>query len=244
MNFRKADWAAYVRETEAEFRRIPLPTYCGAGEKVFRGVLLTALKHAIPAGFRRDFVPGLSRETVELIHERDSLRSTDPHDAGIEVMNQEIARLIAQNKRDIWREKVKAAHDHAEPSRFWNLLRGLSGKKAHVPSNQPISFDPDSCSNPKVNADKFLKQYVLAPRSDPMNQKVLRRLHLNHPIDHSYTPFTSAQTLEAINHASSSTAKGPDGLTSIHLKHLGPAGIAYLTAVYNLSVRDAVIPAI
>jgi hypothetical protein len=146
--------------------------------------------------------------------------------------------------RGTYGKKVKAAGDHAEPSRFWNLLRGLSGKKAHVPSNQPISFDSDSCSNPKVIADKFLKQYVPAPRSDPINRKVLRRLHLNHPIDHSYTPFTSAQTLEAINHASSSTAKGPDGLTSIHLKHLGPAGIAYLMAVYNLSVRDAVIPAI
>jgi hypothetical protein len=167
MNFHKADWAAYVRETEAEFRKLLLPTSCGAGKKAFRGVLLTASKHVIPAGFRRDFVPGLSRETAELIRERDFLRSTDPHDPGIEVMNQEIAKLIVQNKRDIWRKKVKAAGDHPEPSKFWNLLCGFSGKEAHVPSNQPISFDPDSCSNPKVIAGKFLKQYVPKPRSDP-----------------------------------------------------------------------------
>jgi hypothetical protein len=71
-----------------------------------------------------------------------------------------------------------------------------------------------------------MKQFVPALRSDPLNRKILRRLHYFHPIDHSYTPFTSAQTLEAINHASSSTAKGPDGLTSLHLKHLGEAGLA------------------
>jgi hypothetical protein len=114
----------------------------------------------------------------------------------------------------------------------------------HVPSNQPISFDSTSCSNSKVIADKFIKQFVPAPHSDSLNRKILMRLHYFHPIDHSYTPFTSAQTLEAINHASNSTAKGQDGLTSLHLKHLGQAGLAYLTAVFNLSVRDAVIPAI
>jgi hypothetical protein len=208
------------------------------------GKFFVKSKHAVPAGFCRDFVPGLLREAADLIGEQDSLRSTDSLNPGIEVMNQEIANLIAQNKRNIWRDKVKFSGDHAEPSKFWNLLRGLSGKKVHVLSNQPISFDPVSCLNPKTIADKFIKQYVLAPRLDPINRKVLRCLHLNHPIDHSYTPITSAQNLEVINHASSSTAKEPDGLTTLHLKHLGQAGIAYLTAVFNLSVSHAVIPAI
>jgi hypothetical protein len=44
--------------------------------------------------------------------------------------------------------------------------------------------------------------------------------------------------------SNNSTATGPDGLTALHLKHLGPAGIGFLTDLFNLSVRDAVVQAI
>jgi hypothetical protein len=50
--------------------------------------------------------------------------------------------------------------------------------------------------------------------------------------------------LDAINAAKSSSATGPDGLTLIHLKHLGPRGVGYLTCLYNLSVGNADLPAI
>jgi hypothetical protein len=66
----------------------------------------------------------------------------------------------------------------------------------------------------------------------------------NHPLDHSYNPFTAADTTEAIQKSSNSTATGPDGLCSLHLKHLGQSGIAFLTDIFNLSVKDSVIPAI
>jgi hypothetical protein len=37
---------------------------------------------------------------------------------------------------------------------------------------------------------------------------------------------------------------GPDGLTALHLKHLGPKGISYLTSLYNLSMAGADLPAV
>merc|ERR1711911_138197 len=37
---------------------------------------------------------------------------------------------------------------------------------------------------------------------------------------------------------------GPNELNIIHLKHLGPLGIKFLTRLFNLSVRKADIPAI
>ena len=42
----------------------------------------------------------------------------------------------------------------------------------------------------------------------------------------------------------SSTAVGPDGLNMLHLKHLGPLGLKYITALFNASLRSADIPAI
>jgi hypothetical protein len=72
----------------------------------------------------------------------------------------------------------------------------------------------------------------------------MRELMKVHHLDHSFAPFTSALTKQAILRASNSTACGPDGLTTLHIKFLGPIGIAYLTTLYNLSVANANIPTI
>jgi hypothetical protein len=73
---------------------------------------------------------------------------------------------------------------------------------------------------------------------------VNRKLKLKHQIDHSFKPFTPALTKSAIERTSNSTAQGPDGLTSLHLKFLGPLGIAYLTELHNLSIAHANIPVV
>ena len=48
----------------------------------------------------------------------------------------------------------------------------------------------------------------------------------------------------AIAAANNSSARGPDGLTVLHLKHLGPRGIQFLTRIFNISVSTASIPSI
>ena len=56
--------------------------------------------------------------------------------------------------------------------------------------------------------------------------------------------FTPSQTLEAIKKAKNSKALGPDGLSPIMLKHLGPKGIQYLTNIFNECVKSSQIPTI
>ena len=48
--------------------------------------------------------------------------------------------------------------------------------------------------------------------------------------------FTPADTKEAIRLVKSSTAIGPDGMTSLHLKKLAHGAINYLTNIFNLSI--------
>jgi hypothetical protein len=56
--------------------------------------------------------------------------------------------------------------------------------------------------------------------------------------------FTCDQTKAAIRKAKSSKALGPDGLSAVHLKHLGPNGVKYLTQIFNNSVKTSTIPQI
>ena len=56
--------------------------------------------------------------------------------------------------------------------------------------------------------------------------------------------ITPAGKKEAIRKARSSSAIGPDGMCSIHLKKLAQGAINYLTNIFNLSISTAQIPEI
>jgi hypothetical protein len=158
-NFRKANWSMFIRESEAAFRQLERPTSCGAGVKAFYQVILKAAKHSIPAGYRCDFTPGISREAAELIKERDNIRAADLEDETLGELNININRIINENKRAIWRDRVQASGSRPDTTKLWSLLRGLLGKRTHIPPNQPISFDSVTHLNPAKIADCFIKQY-------------------------------------------------------------------------------------
>ena len=245
-NFRLADWGKYLLETEANFASLPDPVSCDAGEKVFRGVLLEASGHCIPSGHRKNYSPGLPREAVPLVSRRDVLRQTDPTDPEIDNLNDEISMVVCDANRKAWNDKVKSCGPNLNPSKFWGLLRNLSGKRVRQAPNQPITFGTKVFSKPQSIAKKFCRQYtsVGTHRQNPETRRVIRNIRHKHKLVSDFNPFTVASTSDAIKAASNSTATGPDGLTSLHLKHLGPRGISFLNKLYNLSVNNANLPAI
>jgi hypothetical protein len=68
---------------------------------------------------------------------------------------------------------------------------------------------------------------------------VVKNLKRKHQLDRYFNPFTPALTKNAILKSSNSVALGPDGLTSLHLKYLGPKEISYVTDLYNLFLNKA-----
>jgi hypothetical protein len=77
---------------------------------------------------------------------------------------------------------------------------------------------------------------VKTHKSSKRSRCVSRELKDKHRLGVFFKPFTDALTKRAIGKFSNSTAVGPDGLTSLHLKFLGPLGLRYLTTLYNLSI--------
>jgi hypothetical protein len=159
-NFHKADWPGYVQESRSLFSQLPLPTSCAKDELVFREVLLTASRHNIPAGFRKNFVPGLPPDAKPLIEHRDALRNNNPNDPEISRLNTIIADSIQENSRQIWQEKLKDSNFKDNPTKFWSLLKSLSGKSLRLPPNQPISFTNKAHTKAPSIAKNFCKQYT------------------------------------------------------------------------------------
>ena len=246
INLRKAKWDEFQRESEELFSRLSPPTSCAVGEKEWRRVLQKCSTKHIPAGYHRNFRPELDPTSRSLIAERDARRSQDPHDPEIEGLNIRISASIASTSRQKWMDAVHQADRRSNPVRFWRLLKGLSGKRASVPPNQPIIFKDKTITKTTSIANNFCKQYanVKTFQQDKEARKIHKNMKVNNPLDRNYTPFSSSDTVDAIKASKNSTAAGPNGITMLHLKHLGPLGIRYLTHLFNLSVRAADIPAI
>ena len=71
-NFRRADWPSFTKTLDA-LLPADLPTSASSGEKILRKAIQDASKKHIPAGYRRDFDPRLSRAASELQRQRDQL---------------------------------------------------------------------------------------------------------------------------------------------------------------------------
>jgi hypothetical protein len=57
----------------------------------------------------------------------------------------------------------------------------------------------------------------------------MRRIRARHKLESNFAPFLLINIRDSIDAAKNSNATGPDGLTSVHLKHLGPRELEYLT---------------
>jgi hypothetical protein len=158
----KADWAGYIREIETSLTNIP-PASCAKGERVFRNKLLSTSSHNIPSGFCKDFIPSLPADAKHLIQQQDELRCLDPCNPKITFLNDSITKAICVFKRKKWIDELDSCSYQANPSKFWPLLKHLSGKSTRPPPNQPISFRNKTFTWAPEVAYNFCKQYFSHP---------------------------------------------------------------------------------
>ena len=245
-NYRKADWTSFTASTERAFESVPPPTSASRGEKTLREILLKADNAHIPRGKVRNYQPGLTPEIRSLIQERDELRQADPTDPRLPGLNHTINTNINTNKQKAWRDTMNSCSISQNSRKYWKVFNNLSGKRPHQDPNQPITFNNQTHTKPQTIATQFCNQFTrpIPHYPNPQTRRVLRQIRKQHPLDHNTDIFSCAQVEHAIKDSSNSTASSPDGLTILHLRHLGPLGLQYLCRLFNLSYRHAEIPAI
>ena len=95
--------------------------------------------------------------------------------------------------------------------------------------------------DPKKIANKFA-DHCTSPPIRLAGDKSKRQFH-QLPLTGT-SSFTPAYTKDAIRLSKSSTAIGPDGMSTLHLKKLAQGAINYLTSIFNLSISTGQIPEI
>ena len=219
-----------------------LPTTCGSGEALLRRVLLEAASRHIPRGNIPNFTPGLSPSAIAIIRERDLLRSQNPSNPLISTLESRLASTIAENNRNTWINHIESFSHSTNSSKLWSTIKHISGNSTRTPPNQPITFPQGSFSSHNDISLHFIKQFTnIIPHAQSSDTRRLRRsLTQSHPLDHNYNPFSPALVSQAIRKGGNSRAAGPDGLTILHLQHLGPFRLQFLTHLFNLSLTTVI----
>lgn len=245
INIGKADWEAFRDETEARFAAVPLPTSAHAGEKSFREIVTTASKHAIPAGRHRVNRPFIPAPIVRLMEARDLLRSQDPTNAQLPDMNANINLGIKKNKQKKWIEKVETCA--RKPKELWDLVRVLSGKRNPKSPNSSIAFDENVPSTSSADiAHNFNRQFtsVVEVCSKKRTRLIIREVRNRVVEEEERVSFGVDVVRSTLKLMKNSKSFGPDAISMIHLKNLGPLAMDYLTCLMNLSLQTGEIPSI
>ena len=244
-NFNLADWDSFYALTHEEFSKLLTPENepenVHSAEKQFRKIVNKVSNLCIPAGRIKEVIPEIPTEAARKMTLRDNIRSTDPLSEDIPRLNSEISFLILDHKKSKWKKTVEEIRPGS--SKLFKLIKRLNGKAAKS-TNQPIKFKGKYISGPKEIANNFNKQYsaVVQHKSSKQSRKILKNIRKNNMEDaHTHT---EKETQEAINRSKASKAIGPDKISNLHLKHLGKAGITYLTKIFNLSLKTSEIPVI
>ena len=239
INLKKANWNGFLNFTENVFNNTPLIDDPHKGEKVFRNTLNNAAKKFIPAGRIPKIYNSMPSDIAKLQDEYNELRAREPANERLKEMNTEINNATNKHRRDNWLEHLENCPPGSK--KLWTTIKNLNNPPK--PSeNQSIKFNNVHYNDPRKLATKFNEQYTPGATTKPTKEfrNVLRNLQ-KRPTDDEII-ITTNQTLEAIKKAKNSKSLGPDNLSPIMLKNIGPAAINFITNVYNKVINTATIP--
>ena len=248
INFNKAVWPQYQEDIEKaidNLKKLPpsiqanINSSVHKSEKIFRSIVNKASRQNIPGGRIKEVIPEIPTATKEKIDRRDQIRIADPNSPELAELNREIYTEINTHKNQKWVKKVTDIKSCS--SNLYKLIKNLQGKNT-ASDNQAIKFKGKYISKSLGLANAFNKQYCSIKRHvTSSNSRVIWKNNKKFDLKDTIT-VTPEQTLEAIVKSKASKAIGPDQMSNLHLKHLGPKAIAFLTQIYNTSLKDSVIP--
>ena len=179
-------------------------------------------------------------EAVKLSEKRNEIQRKHPGDPKIMQLNLDINKLVQNQKHKKWIEFVQTLTHRGNCSKLWSTVKRLSSSNAKPPANRALYFDAKKTTprhDPRTCVNKFNQQYTPYPTKNE-NQKrntlsTIRKLEIEGRM------FKCNTVKEAVRATKKSKALVSDRIAPIHLYHLGPIALRYLTDTITLSVNSA-----
>lgn len=240
LNFAKADWEGFEQHIEGKIDKVSLPRDVHKGEKTLRGILNKAAHRFIPAGKHHEIRPNFPTNAAKLADERDDLRRVNPQDPRIHTLSKEIQQQVNDHVRKKWRDHLHNCSFKPGAKNLWHTIKKLSNHQSQK-GQIVISFNGKPTPDSKKCASEFNRQFTPHPAElDKTIRNTMRNIHNLKTVEP--TQFSTDEVFEVIMSTSNSKALGPDNLSPIMLKHIGPKCVKYITTLFNLCMEKLIIP--
>ena len=143
-------------------------------------------------------------------------------------------------KEKKWIDYLKKFDHKTNPKLLWKTIKSLNGAETNA-ENVAIKFGKKFFNSPADIGERFNKQFTTMEThsSTPAHRKVIQ---IKSQSLKTVDPFCSADLDLVIQETKNSPVLGPDGLSKMHLKHIGPAAKEFLLFTFNLSIARSKIP--
>ena len=156
-------------------------------------------------------------------------------------MNKKIRDLVEEHRREKWTEHLEKCDLRSGVKRLWNTIKALSGNVKKTGS-QAITFEKP-VYDPKEIANKFNQQYT-PPIKKKVVQETRQTLRNLKTSSTERAVITTMEVERVLQSTKPSKALGPDELSPLMLKHLGPKAHSYIAEIFQTSFNTGVIPSI
>ena len=228
-NLKKANWEQFSYQLDAAVENIPATSEC---YDQFVNALRKVARKNIPRGCRRNYVPGLTPESIELTEEYREKYEDDPFADSTITLGEELMSAISEERRKAWQTLIESTDMTHNSKKAWSTIRKLCD---------------DPCK-PKQNcnttANKVAHQLLHNGRV-PNRQPKVRLDRQRYPDDQGFTrAFTAAELDIGIRVLKNGKAPGLDDIQTELIKQFGPKAHDWLLRFFNNCTETKKVPKI
>ena len=205
-NQKKANWEQYTYQLDAAVENIPGTAECYVQ---FVNALSKVARNNNLRGCRRNYVPGLTPESIELIEEYREKYEDDPFEDNTITLREELMSTISEERRKAWQTVVESTAKTQHIQTAWSTIRNICDDKC----------EPKQHCN--TTANQVAYQLILNGRVS--NRQPKERLdRQRYPDDPGFTrAFTIAELDIGIRVLKNGKAPGLDDINTELIKQLG-----------------------
>ena len=268
-SFKKSDWEKFRSVLDESIEDWPNQSVSWTTHKLnnaFSYAVYKAASVAIPRGLRVDAKPFWSDELEAKSKECDAARvkaHVSPEDAeSFMQKRKEFDKLSIEEKSRSWHSFVEGIDSKTNPSKLWNVIRGLDGKRSKSKPGVELRENKDSTNIARTDNEKaklFIDTYIKASRYEEEEigrTKKIAEKDVIHKMRSATKgcesccgektgmcgEITPDEMELATYKIKSGKAAGPDKITNEMLKNLSTKGKAVLLRLLNQSWSEGFCP--
>jgi len=225
-NFLKADWNDYRKRLDDNIRWIK--PEANNYDRFVKMVIQTA-KKCIPRGYRKEYIPGWSKESDDLYNEYHINNNPETADA--------LLNSLSISRKTRWMNTIEEMDFKHSSRKAWNLLRKIdpnNKRKKHNTEIKPNAFANRIIELSRAKIDnKYRTKVKTELRESKRNAE---------PKSTFARDFTDTEITTAIKCMKSGKAAGFDDMYPEFLKHSGPKVRIWLSKFYSDIIGSNKLP--